>query len=302
MPEYLSPGVYIQDINSGPRPIEGVGTAMAAFVGFAPAGPENYPTLITSWTQYVETFGSLQTDGRRNPHMEHAYLSHSVYGYFLNGGGRCYVTRVVSPQAARPAAQPLQIPTAKTEAVPALKIVARGTPTQDIQIEIGPPVGDEPGEGAFTLRVRVDGEQPEVFENVSMAARGGRGVRETVNQGSKLIEIVELQATGAVADRLPKPGLYTLVAPQPLAVSSVQSADLMGSADERSGVAGMELAENATMLCCPDLVSAFERGWLDRDEVKAVQLAMIAHCEHMQDRIAILDPIPGLKPQEVLKA
>ena len=40
MPEYLSPGVYIEEVNTGARPIEGVGTAMAAFVGFAPAGPE----------------------------------------------------------------------------------------------------------------------------------------------------------------------------------------------------------------------------------------------------------------------
>ena len=57
MPEYLSPGVYIEEVNTGARPIEGVGTAMAAFVGFAPAGPANAPTLITNWGQYVETGG-----------------------------------------------------------------------------------------------------------------------------------------------------------------------------------------------------------------------------------------------------
>ncbi|MBL3158741.1 phage tail sheath family protein, partial [Klebsiella pneumoniae] len=67
MPEYLSPGVYVEEVNTGPRPIEGVGTAMAAFVGFAPAGPANKPQLITSWQQYVETFGALE-DGVRNPH------------------------------------------------------------------------------------------------------------------------------------------------------------------------------------------------------------------------------------------
>ena len=60
MPEYLSPGVYIEEVNTGARPIEGVGTAMAAFVGLAPAGPANTPTLITNWAQYVETFGNLE--------------------------------------------------------------------------------------------------------------------------------------------------------------------------------------------------------------------------------------------------
>src|SRR5215467_6579674 len=96
MPEYLTPGVYIEEISTGPRPIEGVGTACAAFVGLAPDGPANTPVLVTNWTQYVNTFGRRDESGdRRDPHMEGAYLSHSVYGYFLNGGGRCYVTRVV---------------------------------------------------------------------------------------------------------------------------------------------------------------------------------------------------------------
>jgi len=94
MPEYLSPGVYVQEVNSGTRPIEGVGTAMAAFVGFAPDGPTNRPMLITNWQQYVETFGATEAGGARNPHINGAYLSHAVYGYFLNGGGRCYVARI----------------------------------------------------------------------------------------------------------------------------------------------------------------------------------------------------------------
>src|SRR5499427_2884613 len=94
MPEYLSPGVYIEEVNSGPRPIEGVGTATAAFVGFAPGGPTNQPTLITNWSQYIDTFGASENGSRKTPHMPGGYLSHAVYGYFLNGGGRCYVTRM----------------------------------------------------------------------------------------------------------------------------------------------------------------------------------------------------------------
>src|SRR3954462_11013298 len=88
MPEYLSPGVYIQEVDSGPRPIEGVGTATAAFVGFAAGGPANTAVLVTNWNQYVSTFGKLEK-GRLNPHREGTFLSHSVYGFFLNGGGRC---------------------------------------------------------------------------------------------------------------------------------------------------------------------------------------------------------------------
>ena len=54
MPNYLSPGVYVEEVEAGSRPIEGVGTAVAAFVGFAAKGPTNAPTLVTNWAQFVE--------------------------------------------------------------------------------------------------------------------------------------------------------------------------------------------------------------------------------------------------------
>ncbi|MCZ9346859.1 phage tail sheath family protein, partial [Streptomyces sp. TRM76130] len=85
MPSYLSPGVYVEEVASGSRPIEGVGTSVAAFVGLAPTGPLNEPTLVTNWTQYVASFGDF-TDGY--------YLAHSVYGFFNNGGSAAYVVRV----------------------------------------------------------------------------------------------------------------------------------------------------------------------------------------------------------------
>ena len=87
MPTYLSPGVYVEEVSSGSKPIEGVGTAIAAFIGMAPKGPANLPTLVTSWRQYAERFGDI-TAG--------AFLGHAVYGYFMNGGGNCYVVRVGS--------------------------------------------------------------------------------------------------------------------------------------------------------------------------------------------------------------
>ncbi|MGH2411187.1 MAG: phage tail sheath family protein, partial [Chloroflexota bacterium] len=79
---YLAPGVYVEEVAGGSKPIEGVGTAVAGFIGFAERGPFNQATLITNWTQYKTTFGDF---------IEGAYLAHSVYGYFNNGGGVCYV-------------------------------------------------------------------------------------------------------------------------------------------------------------------------------------------------------------------
>src|SRR5512144_1526642 len=99
MPEYLSPGVYVEEVDRGPKPIEGVGTAMAVFVGFTEKAEYvreidgvpivenllNRAQLITNWTQYWERFGDF---------VPGAYLPHSVYGYFMNGGSRCYVVSV----------------------------------------------------------------------------------------------------------------------------------------------------------------------------------------------------------------
>ena len=85
MPQYLSPGVYVEEVEAGSRPIEGVGTSVAAFVGLAARGPFNQPTLVTNWSQFVLSFGDF---------MDGSYLAHAVYGYFLNGGGSCYVVRV----------------------------------------------------------------------------------------------------------------------------------------------------------------------------------------------------------------
>src|SRR5487761_1295360 len=85
MPQYLSPGVYVEEVDSGSRPIEGVGTAVAAFIGLAERGPTNQPVLVTNWGQFTQTFGDF---------VEGSYLAHAVYGYFLNGGGSAYVVRV----------------------------------------------------------------------------------------------------------------------------------------------------------------------------------------------------------------
>ncbi len=82
-------------------------------------------------------------------------------------------------------------------------------------------------------------------------------------------------------------------------VPTVQPASFTGDVSDRSGMEGLEIFEDVTMVCCPDLMGAYQAGAIDRDGVKAVQLAMIAHCERMGDRMAILDPLPDLSPQEV---
>jgi uncharacterized protein len=310
MAERLSPGVYIEEINTGPRPIEGVGTSMAAFVGFAASGPVNKPVLITSWEQYVQTFGGLQEGGVRNGYMDGSYLGYSIFGYFNNGGRRCYVIRLplMSGESAEKAsanrALEAQVPTRASKAINILSFHPKGNPQSDISIEVSPPSSDDAGEGAFNLRVKMD-DVEEVFENLipGKPAKGGkgRGVVEAV-QTSRLVTVVlEDKAATTLAERAPELGTFMLKANTSLELAQVQPGTFIGNVDDRSGLEGLEVLEDVTMVAIPDLMAMYQRGMIDADGVKAVQIALINHCERMQDRMAIIDPLPDLKPQAVKK-
>lgn len=112
MPEYLAPGVFVEERPASLRAIEGVGTSTAAFVGPAERGPiagelppfesadgfvveaDPAPVLVTSYAQFVREFGHplrlpVPTDGE-----DRGYLGHAVRAFFENGGRRVYVARV----------------------------------------------------------------------------------------------------------------------------------------------------------------------------------------------------------------
>ena len=90
MPDYLAPGVFVEEIERGPRPIQGVATTTTAFLGETARGPVQ-PRLITSYGEYLRLFGGIFRD---------CYLPHAVKGFFDNGGRRAWVARIAGPSAA----------------------------------------------------------------------------------------------------------------------------------------------------------------------------------------------------------
>ena len=78
---------------SGSKPIEGVGTSIAAFVGLAPGGPVNTPLRVSRWGEFAKIYGD-QNEPDNGPFMEGAFLAHAVRGFFENGGTSCWVVRV----------------------------------------------------------------------------------------------------------------------------------------------------------------------------------------------------------------
>jgi phage tail sheath protein FI len=296
MPTYQSPGVYVEEVPAGARPLEGVGTAIAAFVGLAESGPFNRPILVSNWTQFTTTFGGF---------VSGSYLAQSVYGYFMNGGGNCYVVRIGQDPGGRGGPTPRsarakQLASGPSAQIGRLKVTAIDPVVQpgEVSVEITDPGGDGPASDTFKVLVKRNGEVVEEFDGATMG-RGKQNVVTLVNATSKVINLEETSSGGL--ERLPNS--ETALAAQPAAAAlpstRLSADDYVGDVADRTGFAGLEAVDEITMLCVPDLMSAYQQGAIDLDTVQAVQTAMIAHCELMGDRIAILDPPPGLNAQQI---
>lgn len=92
MPVYLTPGVYIEEIPSGAKPIEGAATSVAAFVGPAVRGPAGDATLIGSLDDYKATYGDIASEGDAT--------GIAVQSFYLNGGKSAYICRLSGAGAA----------------------------------------------------------------------------------------------------------------------------------------------------------------------------------------------------------
>lgn len=79
-------GVYIEEIPSGAKPIEGVSTSTAAIIGFTTYGPIEEATLIHSWDEYKASFGGIRSDSD--------VMGLAAFTFFLNGGRDAYFARL----------------------------------------------------------------------------------------------------------------------------------------------------------------------------------------------------------------
>jgi hypothetical protein len=286
MPQYLSPGVYIEEVEAGSRPIEGVGTAVAAFVGLASRGQANTPTLVTNWSQFTQTFGDF---------IEGSYLAHAVYGYFLNGGGAAYVVRV-GAGGAMPTAT-VELTSGKDKGTPTYRVSAleAGPAGNEISVEVAP--SSETAENTFKIVVNQGGKPVETFDNLT-TSKGKSNVVTQVKAQSKLIQIEEVGSATNV-ERVPATGSLSLAGGGTSVPVRVTPDDYVGNSSDRTGFAGLEAVDDVTMLSVPDLMAVYQQGIIDLEGLQAVQLAMIAHCELMGDRVAVLDAPPGLNAQQV---
>lgn len=139
------------------------------------------------------------------------------------------------------------------------------------------------------------------------AKKGNRSYVVTqVKERSKLITVTE----AAPAAQLVRPENQTLTLPAPPAAAPAVPAgqgeiahpgptQYIGDSADRTGFGGLEAIDEISMVAVPDLMAAYQRGAIDLEAVKAVQLGLIAHCELMGDRVAIIDPPPSQNARQI---
>ena len=325
--DYFAPGVYVEEIDRGSRPIEGVQTNIAGFIGFTEAirgGAEiGKPMLIANWNQYLEYFGKENSDGFTD---FNAYLPFAVNGWFLNGGARCWVISI-GTQLPKPAQETSQ-PTPETSALTirtsarreslqfALKPEEADNGSVSVEILPGEPksIPEDPNNPApvpaefFTVVIKRDGQQLERHDNLTMDQNVQAEVGDyvvTALEESQYVTVTNLTQRGLPLARRPIDGIYEVSPPPELPTQENLARYVQGVRDDRTGVQGLYEIDEITMIACPDLMRAYQAGLLDEDQIHGIMELMISLCENAApnppNRMVVLDTPPDrVKPQHVV--
>lgn len=293
MPEYLAPGVYIEEINAGPRPIEGVSTSTAGFVGETERGPIR-PRLVTSWTDYQRWYGGYID---RSPFdAANCFLPYAVRGFFENGGQRVFVARVAGA-AAKPATASLDGdgvgPTIIQAIGPGLwgnnlmLTVEKATAAADprakpdvakwVRIRVAyyrDAIPNPFTDPASTAPDRKDPDAYEVFDNLSGDPTRPNFIGSVINDGSYLIRVMDCPGAPKAAPF--KAGLFKDAKPDP-AKTDDYTGDGVINPEARFGLAALCDIREISLMSIPDAAVNLELATKLQDK-----------CDTMKDRFAIL--------------
>jgi phage tail sheath protein FI len=302
MPEFLAPGVYVEEIDLGVKPIEGVSTSTAGFLGPAERGPVA-PQFITGLTQFMQVYGGFLTN---------SYLAYAVDGFFRNGGQRCFVGRIVGANAA----------TAEVDLGPVRgRALGPGDWGNRVFVKVEnaslataahpelfkltvyywrtlPPAADggnlvDPGDPRNRLHAnRREADVLEVYDNLSPDPTSSDAYERRVNGISRLITMV--REAGALPTDRPtnqgsadsanlngtgKPGtvlnshLAGGTAGDAIALADYQGRTTLG---DRTGLAALADIDEVAIVAIPD------EGGIDN-----LTGELVDHCERLKDRFAV---------------
>lgn len=289
MPEYLAPGVYVEEIEIGSKPIEGVSTSTAGFLGETERGP-TIPTLVTSWLQYQRLFGSYFGADK--------YLPYAVKGFFDNGGQCCYIGRIVKLPAD---AATLTLTAGGNDAMlitaigegswgnrAAVKVSAGTFSTTDKPLfklsvyywQTLPAVSYDP---ETDLKTRPRPAVAEVYDNLSLVESSPDYFAKRINGISSLIT-VDLLDSATIPDA---PDTITYLADGTegstgLVLSDFQRDDTQDTPASRKGLTGFKTIDELSIIYAPNA-----------NAVSGLVGELISHCENLKDRFAVIDSAAG---------
>ncbi|HVT11714.1 MAG TPA: phage tail sheath C-terminal domain-containing protein [Fimbriimonadaceae bacterium] len=272
-----------------------------------------------TWSDFVKKFNIPLSP---SPYMEDSYLAYAVRGYYDNGGGRAYIIRV-----AREGDLDLFKKQAKVAPTPALnatlalggytfKALEAGADGNNVKVEIR---AEGEGDG-FTMKITGGDGKTETFGDKKPLTPGS--VKSEVKS-----KIVDVSVATETATR-PDTGVFNLVggadATSATALASlplnndlarVDAEDFVGDEAKRSGLLALSVIDDVNFIAIPDLMAGcWKKETLvggdavvevlnvdekRKQQILDVQSMLISYCERMGDRCCILDPIPGLNPQEM---
>jgi phage tail sheath protein FI len=311
MPEYLAPGVYVEEVPSGPVPIEGVGTSTAGMVGLTERGPTR-PRLVTGWGEYQAWFGGLI-------HPSQSYLPWAARGFFDNGGRRLFVARVVRSDAI--AAERNH----DTDGAPqTLKVIAtgKGAWANNVFVRItdghydpanpppNPPVNVtilydrkapptplvDPFDAANIADPnRREPDEVEQYENVGWLPDSTDYLVPYINARSKLVELEWGNDALAPARPVVAPDFLQLDAvPGDDGTTALSDGDFLGDDSNapgtRVGLAGLAEIDEIAVLAAPDHVNQSLLSAVDGNDLMN---HVVNQCELLRDRFAVVSATAG---------
>jgi len=292
MPEYVHPGVYIEEIERGPKPIEGVPTSTAAFLGETERGATK-PRLVTSYKDYRRWFGDVFGDTK--------FMPYAAGGFFENGGQRLYVCRITDDTAT---------PAEAAFGNFIVRAVGAGSWGRRVFAKIEDSSTQKPGPNNTTvpvgvkLRVAYYATQPisdpldwfndaakppfpsytECFDDLDSDEQSPNYWYKRVHDNSPLIDLIR---TGP-PNTLPAKQFAQLGTNGSDGADSLDVADFQGNAQLPhrplpQGLAALELGpyREVALVYAPGASTAVNR-------------AVITHCETLKYRFAVVDPVKAV--------
>lgn len=289
MPEYLAPGVYMEEIEIGAKPVEGVSTSTVAFLGKTERGSTK-PRLITSFSDYVRYYGG---------YLDDSYLTYAVNGFFTNGGQRCYMVRILGKASLDSS---LKLKGGENEVL-VVKAAGSGVWGNNIYVKIADATFKDKNNSLFKIIIKYFRDPPtkdtdvkdetvataeEVFDNVSPDSSDGAYYVKMVNGLSNLVVLLNTDKEGRPSNTPSYSKLTLGKDGGPIDLSAYKGVgndykkDVYFAKDNLvethyQGLAELQKIDEISIVCAPD-----------ENQITGLRDELKSHCENLKDRFAIL--------------